>query len=67
MRSTEFCRFDQVLKGRLPPGQYATKEFPVLSAGPAPRIKLENWTFTLQLGDPSLAKMELERIRSAAQ
>jgi DMSO/TMAO reductase YedYZ molybdopterin-dependent catalytic subunit len=27
-----------------------TTDFPVLSAGPTPQIKVENWTFTLQLG-----------------
>ena len=32
---------------RIPPGQYETHDFPVLSAGPTPRIQLENWTFTL--------------------
>ncbi len=34
--------------GRLPPGQYLTPDFPVLSAGPAPRIPLEEWTFYIQ-------------------
>jgi len=36
--------------GRLPPGQFLTDEFPVLSAGPTPRISLEPWRFTLRLG-----------------
>ncbi|HSM37939.1 MAG TPA: sulfite oxidase-like oxidoreductase [Candidatus Limnocylindrales bacterium] len=29
--------------GRLPPGQYATRDFPVLSAGPTPRIPTDQW------------------------
>ena len=33
---------------RLPPGQYLTAEFPVLSAGPTPRTKLEEWTFEVR-------------------
>ncbi|MEO8909783.1 MAG: sulfite oxidase-like oxidoreductase [Gemmatimonadaceae bacterium] len=33
---------------RLPPGQYETRDFPVLSAGPTPRVSLESWNFTLQ-------------------
>ena len=33
---------------KLPPGQYETKDFPVLSAGPTPRTPLASWTFTLQ-------------------
>ena len=32
---------------RLPPGQYETRDFPVLSAGPTPRMSLEKWDFTL--------------------
>ena len=31
----------------LPPGQYLTEDFPVLSAGPTPRIRPEAWQFTL--------------------
>lgn len=33
---------------RVPPGQYVTRDFPVLSAGPTPRIKLEEWRFTIE-------------------
>jgi DMSO/TMAO reductase YedYZ molybdopterin-dependent catalytic subunit len=33
---------------RLPPGQYLTRDFPVLSAGPTPRIALEDWTFSVR-------------------
>jgi DMSO/TMAO reductase YedYZ molybdopterin-dependent catalytic subunit len=32
---------------RLPPGQYVTLDFPVLSAGPTPRVRLDEWRFTL--------------------
>src|SRR5882672_3168367 len=32
---------------KLPPGQYLTEDFPVLSAGPTPRIVRDNWTFTI--------------------
>lgn len=31
----------------LPPGQYLTEDFPVLSAGPTPRVDLDGWTFTI--------------------
>jgi DMSO/TMAO reductase YedYZ molybdopterin-dependent catalytic subunit len=31
----------------LPPGQYLTRDFPVLSAGPTPRVPLEDWQFTI--------------------
>ena len=33
--------------GRLPPGQYVTRDFPVLSAGPTPRVPLETWSFRI--------------------
>ncbi|MGH3749898.1 MAG: sulfite oxidase-like oxidoreductase [Micromonosporaceae bacterium] len=32
---------------QLPPGQYLTEEFPVLSAGPTPRISLDEWEFVI--------------------
>jgi DMSO/TMAO reductase YedYZ molybdopterin-dependent catalytic subunit len=33
---------------RMPPGQYLTRDFPVLSAGPTPRVSLDDWSFTIQ-------------------
>ena len=33
---------------RLPPGQYLTRDFPVLSAGPTPRVDLERWSFRIE-------------------
>src|SRR5438093_2693417 len=33
---------------RVPPGQYLTPDFPVLSAGPTPRTPLDRWSFTIQ-------------------
>jgi len=31
----------------LPPGQYLTEDFPVLSAGPTPNIDTDHWEFTI--------------------
>jgi DMSO/TMAO reductase YedYZ molybdopterin-dependent catalytic subunit len=31
----------------VPPGQYLTGDFPVLSAGPTPHTPLEEWSFTI--------------------
>ncbi|MGH2559712.1 MAG: sulfite oxidase-like oxidoreductase [Thermomicrobiales bacterium] len=31
------------LSGRVPPGQYVTEDFPVLSAGATPRSRLDQW------------------------
>ena len=36
-------RRDPGLEGRLPPGQYPEADFPVLSAGPTPRPRLDQW------------------------
>jgi DMSO/TMAO reductase YedYZ molybdopterin-dependent catalytic subunit len=36
------------LSGRVPPGQYLTEDFPVLSAGPTPRARLDDWTFSIR-------------------
>src|SRR5216117_3763949 len=33
---------------RVPPGQYVTSDFPVLSAGPTPHTPLEDWTFQIR-------------------
>ncbi|RYP83419.1 sulfite oxidase-like oxidoreductase [Nocardioides guangzhouensis] len=33
---------------RLPPGQYLTHDFPVLSAGPTPVVSRDEWTFTVR-------------------
>ena len=33
---------------RVPPGQYLTKDFPVLSAGPTPTANLRLWSFAIE-------------------
>jgi DMSO/TMAO reductase YedYZ molybdopterin-dependent catalytic subunit len=32
---------------QLPPGQYLTEDFPVLSAGPTPKVDLSQWEFAI--------------------
>src|SRR5262250_74916 len=34
--------------GRVPPGQYVTDDFPVLSAGPTPKVPAETWSLVLE-------------------
>ncbi|TMD32885.1 MAG: sulfite oxidase-like oxidoreductase [Chloroflexi bacterium] len=41
-------RRDTASSSRLPPGQYVVTDYPVLSAGPTPRIPLSEWTFVLE-------------------
>jgi DMSO/TMAO reductase YedYZ molybdopterin-dependent catalytic subunit len=56
-------RQEENQRHRLPPGQYVTTDFPVLSAGPTPQININKWTFALQadgslLGTWSWAEFE---------
>src|ERR687885_455920 len=39
---------------RIPPGQFVTNDFPVLSAGPTPHTPLEQWDFSIvgAVGEP---------------
>jgi DMSO/TMAO reductase YedYZ molybdopterin-dependent catalytic subunit len=41
---------------RLPPGQYLTAGFPVLSAGPTPHTDLANWSFSIYDRDTALVE-----------
>ena len=38
------------LSDRIPPGQHLVDNFPVLTAGPTPRIEFADWTLTLKVG-----------------
>jgi DMSO/TMAO reductase YedYZ molybdopterin-dependent catalytic subunit len=40
-------RRDSGDSSRVPPGQYLTPDFPVLSAGPTPHTPLAEWTFSI--------------------
>src|SRR5262249_39060000 len=48
---------------KLPPGQYLTTDFPVLSAGPTPRVPLDQWEFTIANGTDVLRRWDLKSIR----
>ena len=41
-------RREPAASGRLPPGQYPVTDFPVLSAGPTPRVNVDQWTFSIE-------------------
>lgn len=47
-------RRDDGPSDRVPPGQYVTPDFPVLSAGPTPRTSLDRWSFEVRgrVGSP---------------
>ncbi len=53
---------------RVPPGQYVTEDFPVLSAGPTPRVPLDQWRFTIEQEGRELASWNWEEfVRLPAQ
>jgi DMSO/TMAO reductase YedYZ molybdopterin-dependent catalytic subunit len=47
----------------VPPGQYVTPDFPVLSAGPTPRIRLEGWDFTITAETGEVRRWTWEQFR----
>jgi DMSO/TMAO reductase YedYZ molybdopterin-dependent catalytic subunit len=50
-------------KTALPPGQYLTREFPVLSAGPTPHVPFEQWHFTIDDGRNVLRQWSWQAFR----
>ncbi len=46
----------------LPPGQYLTTDFPVLSAGPTPRIPLTEWSFSIRTETGDTARWNWEEL-----
>jgi len=47
----------------LPPGQYQTDDFPVLSAGPTPHVPLEQWELTIDDGKDVLRRWNWKAFR----
>ena len=50
--------------GKLPPGQYLTVGFPVLSAGPSPQVPLEKWELTIEEGSDVLRRWDWKSLCS---
>jgi len=48
---------------KLPPGQYLTSEFPVLSAGPTPHVSLDDWELTIDDGTGVLRRWNWQSFR----
>ncbi len=51
----------------LPPGQYYETGFPVLSAGPTPRIPLDEWEFTLDDDEGQLGRWSWDELMALPQ
>ena len=49
---------------RVPPGQYVTNDFPVLSAGPTPHTPLDQWTFSIRQGGDTTRSWNWQEIRA---
>lgn len=52
---------------RLPPGQYETRDFPVLQLGPTPRVDPAAWSFSLFDGPKPLKRWSWEEFQALPQ
>ncbi len=52
---------------RTPPGQHLVNDFPVLSAGPTPRIDLVKWRFALTDGHNKFAEWDWQQFNALPQ
>jgi DMSO/TMAO reductase YedYZ molybdopterin-dependent catalytic subunit len=52
---------------RLPPGQHLVGDFPVLSAGPTPRLDLAKWSFALAFANKRLAQWSWSEFEALPQ
>lgn len=48
---------------KLPPGQYLTSDFPVLSAGPTPHVAIDQWEFVVDDGSDVLRRWDWKSFR----
>jgi DMSO/TMAO reductase YedYZ molybdopterin-dependent catalytic subunit len=60
-------RGEAQVRDRVPPGQYVTPDFPVLTAGPTQRTGLDNWSLALQFGGRLLAKWSWQEFEALPQ
>jgi DMSO/TMAO reductase YedYZ molybdopterin-dependent catalytic subunit len=53
-------RRDAASSSRVPPGQHVVNDFPVLSAGPTPRVPIAEWTFSIvgEVDEPKVWKWD---------
>lgn len=45
-------------RDRVPPGQFVTPEFPILTAGPTQRTPLDQWSLALEAGGETIAQWD---------
>jgi DMSO/TMAO reductase YedYZ molybdopterin-dependent catalytic subunit len=61
------ARADAATRDRVPPGQYVTSDFPVLTAGPTQHTAFDDWTLSLQLGGKLLATWDWKEFEALPQ
>jgi len=64
--STGFLGRRTPTDGKLPPGQYLTTDFPVLSAGPTPHVPVEKWEVLIDDGKNILGRWDWKSFRNLA-
>jgi DMSO/TMAO reductase YedYZ molybdopterin-dependent catalytic subunit len=57
-------RRSDVPTDRVPPGQYVTDDFPVLSAGPTPHTPLDEWSFSIDVDGEVAGRWSWEEFRA---
>ncbi|WP_026359451.1 sulfite oxidase-like oxidoreductase [Sphingomonas sp. PR090111-T3T-6A] len=60
-------RADDTTRSRVPPGQYVTTDFPVLTAGPTQHTALDDWTLSMQLAGRLLAQWSWREFEALPQ
>jgi len=61
------ARADAATRDRVPPGQFVTSDFPILTAGPTQRTTLDDWTLSFQLGGKLLARWDWKEFEALPQ
>src|SRR5246500_4596619 len=61
--SRGFAGRHRAADAKLPPGQYLTTDFPVLSAGPTPSILFDRWEFTIDDGSNVMQRWDWNSFR----
>jgi DMSO/TMAO reductase YedYZ molybdopterin-dependent catalytic subunit len=57
-------RRDDAPAERVPPGQYVTGDFPVLSAGPTPHVPADQWSFSIRQAGSVLKSWSWQEMRA---
>src|SRR3546814_16693144 len=60
-------RPDDTTRSRVPPGQYVTSDFPVLTAGPTQHTSLDDWTLSMQVAGRPLAEWSWQEFAALPQ